>query len=70
MTAVKTQQIQRFNTNRNASGLWIVKRGRTILGHIERFHNDAVKTYYAMTNGICVGTSGSKRTAVRQIKNS
>ncbi len=69
MTNVKTQQIQRFNTNRDASGLWIVRKGRTILGHIERLHNDVVKTYYAMVNGACVGVSETKRTAVRTITN-
>ena len=69
MAAVKTQQVQRFNTNRDASGLWIVRKGRTILGHVERIHNDVVKTYYAMVNGVCVGTSETKRTAVRTITN-
>lgn len=70
MAAVKTEQVQRFNTNRNAGGLWIVRKGRTILGHVERMSNDVFKTYYAMVNGICIGESGCKRTAVRRIANS
>lgn len=70
MSRVKTQQIQRWNTNRKASGLWVVRQGRAVLGHIERMHGDVVKTYYAMVNGVCVGTSGTRRTATRQIVNS
>jgi len=69
MKRVKVQQVQRFNPNRNASGLWIVRKGRTILGHIERLHNDVIKTYYAMVNGRCVGTCETRKTAIKYVVN-